>query len=95
MADEGPGTCDNKSTWPANECYKDSAVRLSPPPLLLRYPTEKKRKQGRQTERKKTTKRKKERKKERMKERKKGKKGRNTEKQKERNTERKQGKTFK
>ena len=63
MADEGPGTCDNKSTWPANECYKDSAVRLSPP-LLLRYPTEKKREQGRQTERKKTTKRKKERKKE-------------------------------
>ena len=41
-----------------------------PPPLLLRYPTEKKRKQGRQTERKKTTKRKKERKKEWRKEKK-------------------------
>ena len=82
MADEGPGTCDNKSTWPANECYKDSAVRLSPPPLLLRYPTEKKRKQGRQTERKKTTKRKKERKKDEGKKKRK-------ERQKYRKTERK------
>ena len=42
MADEGPGTCDNKTTWLAKECYKEWAVRLPPPSLLLRYPTEKK-----------------------------------------------------
>ena len=93
MADEGPGTCDNKTTWLAKECYKEWAVRLPPPSLLLRYPTEKKK--ARKTDGRKKNDKKKQTNKQTRKERKKGKKGRNTEKQKERNTERKQGKTFK
>ena len=94
MADEGPGTCDNKTTWPAKECYKDSAVRLPPPPA-----TEKKdKKEGRWKEKRRQKERKKERRKERKKKERKAEIQKNRKKEilkEKREKERKEGKTFK